>query len=216
MKRLQWTKALALSAGLALAGDGTSAGEVLSQSNDPHVVLDDNLVSLLGPGTRALTPLPKSAQPALPRPPEIRYERSFLAALPVASGGKDWRCLAEALYFEARGETVEGMFAVAEVILNRVDSARFPDTVCGVVQQGTGELFRCQFTYNCDGQAEAISEPAAFRRVGKIARLMLDGAARRLTDGALFYHTNAVRPSWSRRFELAATIGSHRFYRNEG
>ncbi len=108
------------------------------------------------------------------------------------------------------------MFAVAEVILNRADSARFPETVCGVVRQGTGELFRCQFTYHCDGRAETIGEPAAYHRVGKVARLMLDGAPRALTDGALFYHTTGVNPYWASHFDLAATIGDHRFYRNEG
>jgi len=143
---------------------------------------------------------------------EFAYTREFLASQPKPRGGSDLQCLSEALYFEARGETVKGQFAVAEVILNRVDSASFPDTVCGVIHQGTGRKFACQFTYTCDGRAEVINEKAAHERVSKIARLMLDGVPRTLTKGATYYHTTAVRPSWSRKFTRTAQIGVHLFY----
>jgi hypothetical protein len=69
------------------------------------------------------------------------YSKAYLRGLPVAKGGKEWACLTEALYFEARGETVKGQFAVGEVILNRVSSPSFPDTICGVINQGTGRKF---------------------------------------------------------------------------
>jgi spore germination cell wall hydrolase CwlJ-like protein len=121
--------------------------------------------------------------------------------------------LAEALYFEARGESTAGLFAVGEVILNRVDSAAYPNSICSVINQGTGRKFQCQFTYTCDGHAENINEPASFQRVGKVARLLIDGTPRDLTEGATHYHTRAVSPSWSRRFPRTATIGSHHFYR---
>ena len=135
-----------------------------------------------------------------------------LRALPSAKGGPQWSCLTEALYFEARGETVRGQIAVAEVILNRVSSSRFPDTVCGVIRQGTGRKFACQFTYTCDGRPENVSEPAAFDRVGKIARMMLNGAPRKLSGGATFYHTTAVNPRWARKFRRTARHGVHLFY----
>lgn len=143
------------------------------------------------------------------------YSREYLAGLDPATGGTQWQCLTEALYFEARGESVKGQFAVAEVILNRVDSTKFPDTICDVVKQGTrsGQKYACQFTYNCDGKKEVINEPKAFERVGKVAYLMTRGALRKLTDGATYYHTNAVRPSWAGKFTLTATIGVHHFYR---
>jgi len=143
---------------------------------------------------------------------EISYTKDFLAGLPVAKGDEQWSCLAEALYFEARGESVQGQFAVAEVIMNRVDSPRFPNSVCGVVNQGTGRKYQCQFTYTCDGVAEVIREKKAYERVGKVAKLILSGAPRALTDGATYYHTKAVRPKWSRKFERTATIGVHHFY----
>lgn len=142
----------------------------------------------------------------------VKYTQAWLDQQPKASGGKDWECLAEALYFEARGESLRGQFAVAEVILNRAESSLFPNSVCGVIHQGTGRKFACQFTYTCDGRAEVINEPRAYARVGKIARAMLDGAARNLTSGATYYHTTAVRPSWARRFKRTAHIGVHYFY----
>ncbi len=143
----------------------------------------------------------------------VGNDAAWLAKQPAAKGGKEWQCLTEALYFEARGETVKGQFAVAEVILNRADSNRYPNTVCSVVNQGTGRLHACQFSYTCDGRAEVISEQDAWNRVGKVARAALDGAPRNLTDGATHYHTSAVRPRWAKAFAQTATIGYHLFYR---
>jgi len=133
----------------------------------------------------------------------------------TASGGAQWKCLSEALYFEARGETLKGQFAVAEVILNRKDSRSFPNTTCGVVNQGVGNgKYACQFSYKCDGLSEKVTEPAAYRQVGKVARLMLDGEARILTKGATYYHSTAVNPAWARKFTNTAKIGVHIFYRD--
>ena len=143
----------------------------------------------------------------------LSYDKGWLAVQPKPKGGKAWQCLTEALYFEARGESLKGQFAVAEVIMNRVDHARFPNSVCGVINQGTGKKFQCQFTYTCDGRAEVVNEPAAFERVGKVAQAMIAGAPRALTDGATHYHTTAVRPKWAKRFENTTKIGVHRFYR---
>ena len=211
--------AFARAATLALA----IAGSAIPATADE--VLASRLSELLGQERRALSVVPSTQLAALTTPPaaalrdvatvpdSIAYTNDYLAALPAASGGSEWECLAEALYFEARGESARGLFAVAEVILNRVDSRQFPNSVCGVIHQGTGRLYACQFTYTCDGNAERINEPAAYRRVGKVARLMLDGAERSLTNGATYYHTTAVRPSWSRRFERTTQIGVHLFYR---
>ncbi len=162
----------------------------------------------------ALTALPPPSARNIPTAPDtITYDDAFLASVPTASGGDHWRCLAEALYFEARGESVEGLFAVGEVILNRVDSGRFPNSVCGVINQGTGRLYACQFTYTCDGSSDAIHEQEAWIRMGKVARLLIDGAPRTLTNGATHYHTRAVNPSWARVFPRTVTIGAHHFYR---
>ena len=135
----------------------------------------------------------------------------WLDAQPVASGDEQWQCLRTALYFESRGETLRGQFAVAEVILNRVDSGRYPSTICGVVQQGGNG--GCQFSYTCDGHADRMRDEVAMDRAGKIARMMMDGAPRALTLGATHFHTRAVRPNWSHRFPQTAAIGAHLFYR---
>lgn len=144
----------------------------------------------------------------------IEFSKSWLDAQPKAKGGDELQCLAEALYFEARGETVKGQFAVAEVILNRVKSERFPGSACGVINQGTGKKYQCQFTYTCDGYKEVINEPRAFERVSKVARAALDGAAPELTEGATHYHTTAVNPRWSRVYTKTTAIGEHIFYRH--
>ncbi len=101
---------------------------------------------------------------------EFEFAKSWLDQQPVATGGKQWECLSEALYFEVRGETEKGQFAVAEVVINRVASARFPDTVCGVINQGSGRKYQCQFTYTCDGLPEDITNKTAFNDVSKVAQ----------------------------------------------
>ncbi len=138
-----------------------------------------------------------------------------LDAMPRADGDAEWHCLTEALYFEARGENLQGQFAVSEVILNRRDSSKFPSSVCKVISQGSksGKKHACQFSYKCDGYAEVFSEGDAYIQVGKVARIMLDGKERSLTKGATFYHTGAVSPRWSRKFERTAKVGRHFFYR---
>jgi spore germination cell wall hydrolase CwlJ-like protein len=153
------------------------------------------------------------AKPTVQPVTSFKYDRSWIAKQPVAAGGEEWSCLATALYFEARGETLAGQFAVAEVILNRVDSGRYPNSVCAVVNQGTGRKHACQFSFTCDGIDDQIGEKAAFMAVGKVARIMLDGAPRVLTFGATHFHTMQVQPSWAYRFPNTAQIGSHLFYR---
>ena len=124
-----------------------------------------------------------------------------------------WKCLAEALYFEARGEPIKGQFAVAEVILNRVDSPKFPNSICRVVNQGTGRKHGCQFSYTCDGKLERVFNRAVYDQIVGIAGVMIDGGIRELSGGATYYHTTSVQPSWARRFEHTATIGIHKFYK---
>lgn len=199
----------------------SAAAEVtLSSSNNPTVALDERLSALVGAESRTLTSLRGKSMSRLIEAPEAKgakgrdfYSLDRLSRMPAAKGGDEWSCLTEALYFEARGETLKGIFGVAEVILNRVDDPRYPSSVCGVINQGTGERYRCQFTYTCDGRPEVMSEKRARDLVGKVARIMLDGAPRTLTDGATHYHTKSVKPRWSRAFPRTTTIGYHHFYK---
>lgn len=144
----------------------------------------------------------------------FEYSKSWLSKQGIAQGGTEWACLSEALYFEARGESIKGQFAVAEVILNRVDSEKYPNSICSVINQGTGKKYQCQFTYTCDGKKEIYNEASAQKNTQKVAAALIEGVAPRvLTKGATHYHTKAVNPSWARSFPRVATIGVHHFYR---
>jgi len=202
--------ALIVSAVTACAGLA-GAGDRVSTANNSAALIADLLGQEHDSLIAAMPLVMKAAARGVSRI-EIRYDRDWIDALPAAQGDDQFECLAEALYHEARGETIRGQVAVAEVILNRVDSGLFPATVCAVVHQGTGKRHQCQFSYTCDGLSDAIREAQAYERVAKVARLMLDGAPRSLTGGATYYHTTAVRPSWSARFDETVLIGTHRFY----
>ncbi len=129
---------------------------------------------------------------------------------------RELHCLTEAIYYEARGESIEGQIAVAEVIINRVDSKRYPDSVCGVVSQGEERLNSCQFSYKCDGEPERMSDKNARHRARDVAILILKGERRSLTDRATHYHATYVNPYWSKKLKKTAQHGTHVFYRYKG
>lgn len=139
--------------------------------------------------------------------------KAMIRTVTTGTRSREWECLTEALYFEARGEDPLGQVAVAEVILNRVDSKRYPNSVCGVISQGAHRRNACQFSYNCDGKPNHIGNRQVYDRIGRIAKEMLAGAERELTGGALFYHNTTVKPRWSKKMKRTARIGSHIFYR---
>ncbi len=147
---------------------------------------------------------------------QVLYDRNWLASVQVGELSSEASCLATALYHEARGESIAGQFAVAEVILNRVESPAFPNSVCGVVNQGAAAAVRgrCQFSFACDGKSLNMREAEARRTAKRIAHVMTDGAPRALTEGATHFHTTQVSPRWSRVFERVTRIGSHIFYRD--
>jgi spore germination cell wall hydrolase CwlJ-like protein len=131
----------------------------------------------------------------------------------IGQRSEAWRCLTEALYFEARGESLAGQVAVAEVILNRVDDSAYPGSVCAVIRQGYDSEGPCQFSFFCDGKPEYIADREAFERAGKIAWLMLKGKPRILTGQATHFHAASVRPRWAAQMVRTAQIGDHIFYR---
>lgn len=144
-----------------------------------------------------------------------RLTFSALDALPKASGDAQWQCLAEAIYFESRGEPIAGQIAVAEVVLNRTASRNFPGSICGVTNQGVGSGRGCQFSYACDGLSDVMKASVARDRSEKLARLMIDGRPRTVAGGATYFHVRSIRPDWSRKFSRTVTIGQHMFYRPE-
>jgi spore germination cell wall hydrolase CwlJ-like protein len=206
----------------------TAQGQVVaSTSTDPTFSLTATLASVMGTERSALRALSPGRVRALGAPysgngsaagwgtadGDAPYTAAELDAMPRARGNRDWACLTEAIYFEARGEITAGQFAVAEVVLNRVDSPDYPNNICDVVNEGTGRLNACQFSYTCDGIPEVVTEPAIERRLGKIARIMMDGGPRNLTGGATNYHASSVSPSWAQVYPQTAQIGVHLFYR---
>ncbi|MFY9989844.1 MAG: cell wall hydrolase [Rhodoplanes sp.] len=124
------------------------------------------------------------------------------------------KCLADAIYFESRGEPVRGQIAVAQVVVNRVFSGYYPTTVCGVVYQNAHRRLACQFTFACDGIPDKITEPDAWERAKTIARETLDGKYWLPDVGkATHYHAYWVRPRWVRTMHKLDKIGVHTFYR---
>ena len=140
-------------------------------------------------------------------------DRTTLDSLPRADGDGQWHCLAEAIYYESRGEPLPGQIAVAEVVLNRVQSRNYPNTICGVTRQGVGSGRACQFSYACDGAPERMASAVPRDRAQKLARAMLDGYPLTLTDGATHFHATYVSPRWARQMTRTAIIGRHLFYR---
>jgi spore germination cell wall hydrolase CwlJ-like protein len=124
-----------------------------------------------------------------------------------------------AIYFEARGESqISGHIAIAEVIENRVQDARFPDDHCSVVKQGKywrGHPIKhkCQFTFYCDRKPETVTDRDSWELALLVASKSLNGEFREVTNGATHYHSKAVDPYWSHTGELTQAIGNHLFYR---
>jgi spore germination cell wall hydrolase CwlJ-like protein len=127
---------------------------------------------------------------------------------------KSEKCLAEAVYFEARGEAVRGQIAVAQVVMNRAFSGFYPTTVCGVVYQNKHRHLACQFTFACDNVADVVREPDMWDRARKIAKAMLDGQLW-LPEVAksTHYHAYWVHPSWVSEMRKTYKFGVHTFYR---
>jgi spore germination cell wall hydrolase CwlJ-like protein len=127
---------------------------------------------------------------------------------------KSEKCLAEAIYFEARGEAVRGQIAVAQVVMNRTFSGFYPNTVCGVVYQNKHRHLACQFTFACDNVADVVREPDMWDRAKKIAKAMLDGQLwLPEVDRSTHYHAYWVRPSWVHEMKKMYKFGVHTFYR---
>jgi spore germination cell wall hydrolase CwlJ-like protein len=123
------------------------------------------------------------------------------------------KCLAQNIYFEARSEPELGKLGVAFVVMNRVASKRFPDTVCNVVRQGGEERrHHCQFSWWCDGKSDSPTNFPSWSESLKIAGAVYWGRLDDPTSGALWYHADYVAPSWSKIFHRGPKIGRHIFY----
>ncbi|MDI9848634.1 cell wall hydrolase [Rhodoblastus sp. 17X3] len=144
----------------------------------------------------------------------IDEKRGYLALLAPERADAEKRCLAQAIYFEARSEPVEGQAAVAQVILNRMTSGLYPSTICGVVFQNRSHYRACQFSFACEGKSLRIVEAESWAQATRVANEVLEGRTW-LADvgGSTHYHANYVRPRWARSLKKTDTIGRHIFYR---
>jgi len=122
-------------------------------------------------------------------------------------------CLAEAIYYEARSESRVGRMAVADVVLNRVASPVYPDSVCEVVYQGSERRTGCQFSFTCDGSMKARRNQRQWREAELLAGAVLAGVRAPVSRNATHYHADYVSPPWAETLSPTAVIGTHKFYR---
>lgn len=150
-------------------------------------------------------------------PDEDRDNPHWWAQKPLplsVATSKEQKCLAEAIYFEARGEIEEGQVAVAQVVLNRVKNPSYPNSICGVVYQNKHKRNRCQFSFACDGIKDRIASPKAWTTAKRITREVLDGKRYlKMVDASTHYHADYVNPRWAKAMAKRGKIGLHIFYK---
>lgn len=140
---------------------------------------------------------------------------SHIADAARLAGDAQAHCLAQVVYFEARSEALEGQLAVAQVVLNRVASARYPSSICAVAFQNEHLPFRCQFSFACDGMPDKAYNMAAWRQARAVAQVALDGSWADLTGQSTHYHALNAAPYWSRQLTQTVQLGRHIFYRED-
>ena len=133
-------------------------------------------------------------------------------------------CLAQNIYHEARGEDLSGQVAVAHVTMNRVNSRKFPNTVCEVVYQARYSKWwmergkkvpirhKCQFSWYCDGKSDGIGDWDSFDNIAIVSREIILGIHEDNTNGAVYYHADYVKPNWSNAMTVSAVYDNHIFY----
>ena len=132
-----------------------------------------------------------------------------------ADSAKELKCLATAIYFEARGEPEEGQLAVAQVVLNRVKNPTYPSTICGVVYQNQSKRNRCQFSFACDGKPDRVTNKTAWVKAEDLARRSVEEQKTTFLEdvgSATHYHATYVKPRWAGRMTRTDKIGRHIFY----
>ena len=141
----------------------------------------------------------------------LDFDFTTLAAAKLDS--EERTCLAQAIYYEARSEPRVGQLAVADVILNRVSSRLYPNSICGVVFQGSERRTGCQFSFTCDGSMQARLNSRKWKSAEQLAGAILAGIHAPVSRNATHYHATYVTPYWSAKLTPTATIGSHKFYK---
>jgi spore germination cell wall hydrolase CwlJ-like protein len=182
---------------------------VASVSDNPAVTAIDQIVPMAAP-----TPMTATPQLAYAR----ETEPATTAELGIDKFGgkvskKDVNCMAEAVYFEARGESYRGQVAVGQVVMNRLAHKIYPKDICQVVFQNQQMHNACQFSFACDGIPETINDSKSWAQANEIAKGVINGTLYLPEVGkATHYHANYVYPDWAPRLKRVAKIGHHIFY----
>ncbi len=155
-----------------------------------------------------------------PPPPEDPENPHWWAMKPLplsVQEPKEQRCLAEAIYYESRGEPEAGQVAVGQVVLNRVKNPAYPNTICEVVYQNRHKLNRCQFSFACDGIRHRVTSPEAWLKAKKVASDVTDGKQySKMIAASTHYHAVYVTPRWASQMSKRGKIGDHIFYMTYG
>ncbi len=149
------------------------------------------------------SPVTGVASPTALRPGSVSYSRAL-------------KCLSDAIYYEAANEPDSGQRGVAQVILNRMRHPTYPNTVCGVIYQGSERRTGCQFSYSCDGSMLRTPNRALWLRGQRVAAQALAGYVHKPVGMATHYHATYVYPYWAPSLKFLGTIGAHRFYSWKG
>jgi spore germination cell wall hydrolase CwlJ-like protein len=170
------------------------------------------------PSRLALAPPPEKVQQviklkrvAIARKPKDKQAQKAIAQRRAQLAEEN--CLARAVYFEARSESELGQLAVAKVILNRVKDPEYPNTICGVVYQGSGRRNSCQFSFACDGLPDDVKSASSWASAKRIAKKAIAGDAHvAAISTATNYHADYVKPKWAKSMKRLIKIGRHVFY----
>ena len=168
---------------------------------------------LLAPGAKPLAPAAAGPQAFVAAQTDLSDRPGYATLIDPRDRARQLRCLAEAVYFDARSEPEAGQAAVAQVVLNRVRSGIYPATVCGVVYQDRERPFACQFSFACEGKSLRVEEAASWATATRIAEGVAGG---RIYDAkfasAINYHAAYVRPFWAATLKRLDRVGLHIFY----
>jgi spore germination cell wall hydrolase CwlJ-like protein len=194
----------------------TATGAATSENSQTTDHPSTNHSSAVHVRTASLEPVRATAVATLPAPDAEAAQASPSAVeLAMVKFAGEQRCLAEAMYYEARGEGLDGEKAVAEVVFHRMHHRGFPGSICGVVYQGVENAPACQFSFVCDGEMRRPKVAADWARAKLLAAKILSGYMMlgNMTEGATSYHAVDVEPDWSSSLERTVQIGNHIFYR---
>ncbi len=201
---------------LTLAIRDADPGAPMAQAAPPQPLQIQTLI-----GAQAIEPSQHAAVISL-APVDYPYAPGDEVGLPLTrrggsatsmSGGSPVSCLTQAVYYEARSESLEGQQAVAQVVINRTRNGHYPTSVCDVVYQGGTRRTGCQFTFVCDGSRNGRIQPTAWSRAQAVAEKALGGFEYTPLIGATHYHASWMTPYWSSSLTKMRQIGGHIFYR---